>query len=77
MEKCLLKSDVLTMENTAEEMVFQQWRNIVEQWCFSNGKKKRNIVEQWCFSNGKKGKILLNSGVSTMGFKMGKGRNEK
>jgi hypothetical protein len=24
MEKCLLKSDVLTMENTAEEMVFQQ-----------------------------------------------------
>jgi hypothetical protein len=40
-EKCLLKSDVLTMENTAEGMVFQQWRNIVEQWCFSNGKKMK------------------------------------
>jgi hypothetical protein len=40
------------MENTAEEMVFQQWRNIVEQWCFSNGKKNE---------------ILLNSGVSAMG----------
>jgi hypothetical protein len=42
--------------------MFQQWgkgRNIVEQWCFSNGKKK--------------GEILLNSGVSAMG-KMGKMR---
>jgi hypothetical protein len=29
------------MENTAEEMVFQQWRNIAEQWCFNNGKKMK------------------------------------
>jgi hypothetical protein len=32
MEKCLLKSDVLTMENTAEEMVFQQ-RGKREKYC--------------------------------------------
>ena len=31
-KKCLLRSDVLTMENIAEEMVFQQW----EKW--GNGK---------------------------------------
>jgi hypothetical protein len=56
MEKCLLKSDVLTMENTAEEMVFQQrgkmGKNVVDQWCFSNGKNEEKVVEQWCFSNG-------------------------
>jgi hypothetical protein len=43
------------LQNTAEEMVFQQWRHVAEQWCFSNGEKGRKIVEQWCFSNGKKG----------------------
>jgi hypothetical protein len=62
MEKCLLKSDVLTMENTAEEMTFQQWgkmgENVADQWCFSNGedgKNEENVAEEWCFSNGKKG----------------------
>jgi hypothetical protein len=37
-------------------VVFQQWG------------KMRKIVEQWCFSNGKKkGEKLRNNGVSAMG----------
>jgi hypothetical protein len=33
-----------------------------------NGKKmEKNVVEEWCFSNGNMGKMLLKSGVSTMG----------
>jgi hypothetical protein len=40
-------------------VVFQQWEN---------GKNEENVVEEWCFSNGKKGK-MLNSGVSAMGKK--------
>jgi hypothetical protein len=34
--------------------VFQQWEN------------GKNVVEEWCFSNGKMRKMLLKSGVSAM-----------
>jgi hypothetical protein len=46
------------LQNTTEEMVFQQWRHVAEQWCFNNGEKK--------------GEKLLNNGVSAMGKKRGK-----
>jgi hypothetical protein len=55
--------------------MFQQWgkgRNIVEQWCFSNGGQWEK-GKKWCFSNGEKGRNIVESGVSAMG-KMGKMR---
>jgi hypothetical protein len=30
--------------------------NVVEEWCFNNGKMRKNVVEECCFSNGKMGK---------------------
>jgi hypothetical protein len=57
-------------------VVFQQWengKNVVEEWCFSNGKmgkmllksgvsamgKWENVAEEWCFSNGKMGENVV------------------
>jgi hypothetical protein len=42
-------------------VVFQQWE-----------KNGENVVEEWCFSNGKMGKMLLTSGVSAMEMKENK-----
>jgi translation initiation factor IF-1 len=56
MEKCLLKSDVLTMENTVEEMVFQQRGKML----LINGVSAIGKM-------GKMKKMLLKSGVSAMG----------
>jgi hypothetical protein len=52
-------------------VVFQQWENVVEEWCFSNGKMGRKwenvLLKSGVSAMGKWGKMLLKSGVSAMG----------